>query len=167
MASSARQRPSLTIDPDNLASPFREIRDYWATKCGGRAMPRRADIDPLELPPQHMPYLSILDVLPDTDDFRFRLLGTGITERLGRDSTGRTVREVYAAAQPAMRDWMLDSYRAVVTHKRPVLKRGTLGMVQKEFVDFEALHLPLSEDGERVSMLFGLTHFLDRKPRKG
>jgi hypothetical protein len=77
------------------------------------------------------------------------------------------VREVYAAAQPAMRDWMLDSYRAVVTHKRPVLKRGTLGMVQKEFVDFEALHLPLSEDGERVSMLFGLTHFLDRKPRKG
>ncbi len=167
MASNARQRPSLTIDPDNLVSPLREIRDYWASKCGGRAIPRRADIDPLELPAQHMPYLSILDVLPQTNDFRFRVIGTGITERLGRDSTGKTVREVYAAADRETRDWMLEVYQAVVTHKRPVLKRGTLRMVQKEFVDFEALHVPLSEDGERVSMLFGRTHFLDRKPRKG
>jgi hypothetical protein len=157
----------LTVDPDNLASPLREIRDYWASKCGGRAIPRRADIDPLELPPQHMPYLSILEVLPDTNDFRFRLIGTGITERMGRDSTGRAVREVYAAADRETRDWMLETYQAVVTHRRPVLKRGTLRMVQKDFVDFEALHLPLSEDGERVSMLFGRTHFLERKPRKG
>src|SRR5215469_11693694 len=101
MASSARQRPTLTVDPDNLASPLRELRDYWASKCAGRAMPRRADIDPLDLPPQHMPYLSIIEVLPDTDDFRFRLLGTGITGRMGRDSTGKTVREVYAAADRA------------------------------------------------------------------
>jgi len=167
MATGARKPPSLTVDPDNLASPLREIRDYWAAKSGGRAMPRRADIDPLELPPQHMPYLSIIEVLPDTDDFRFRLLGTGITERLGRDSTGRTVREVYAATDRETRDWMLETYQAVVTRKRPVLKRGTLRMVQKDFVDFEALHLPLSEDGEHVSMLFGRTHFLERKPRKG
>jgi len=167
MASSARQRPSLTIDPDNLASPFREFREYWTSKCAGRAMPRRADVDPLELPRPYMPYLSIIEVLPDTDDFRFRVIGTGITERLGRDSTGRTVREVYAAADRESREWMLEAYQAVVTHKRPVLKRGTLRMVQKDFVDFEALHLPLSEDGERVSMLFGYTHFLDRKPRKG
>ena len=167
MASSARQRPTLTVDPDNLASPLRELREYWASKCAGRAMPRRADIDPLDLPPQHMPYLSIVEVLPDTDDFRFRLLGTGITGRMGRDSTGKTVREVYAAADRETRDWMLEVYQAVVIHKRPVLKRGTLRMVQKDFVDFEALHVPLSEDGERVSMLFGHTHFVDRKPRKG
>ena len=162
-----RKRPSLTVDPGDLASPLREIRDYWASKCGDRAMPRRADIDPLDLPPQHMPFLSILEVLPDRQDFRFRVIGTGITERLGRDSTGKTVREVYATADHETREWMLETYQAVVTHKRPVLKRGTLRMVQKEFVDFEAVHLPLSEDGERVSMLFGRTHFLDRRPHKG
>jgi hypothetical protein len=167
MAISMRKRPSLTVDPTDLTSPLREIRDYWASKCGGRAMPRRADIDPLDLTAQHMPYLSILEVLPDTQDFRFRVIGTGITERLGRDSTGKTVREVYAAADDETREWMLETYQAVVTHKRPVLKRGTLRMVQKDHVDFEALHLPLSEDGERVSMLFGRTHFLDRKSRKG
>lgn len=166
MAIGIRKRPSLTVDPGDLTSPLREVRDYWASKRGGRAMPRRADIDPLDLPPPHMPFLSILEVLPDTQDFRFRVIGTGITERLGRDSTGKTVREVYAAADHETREWMLETYQAVVTHRRPVFKRGTLRMVQKEFVDFEAVHLPLSDDGERVSMLFGRTHFLDRRPPK-
>jgi hypothetical protein len=163
---SARQIQTLTVDPDDLPPALREIREYWAAKCGGRVMPRRADIDPLDLPAPHMPYLSILEVLPGADDFRFRLLGTGITERLGRDSTGKTVREVYATTDAETQQWMLDVYRAVVTHRRPVLKRGTLRMVQKEFVNFEALHVPLSEDGERVTMLFGRTHFHERKVRR-
>lgn len=166
MTSDKRPSQILTVDPTDLAPPLREVREYWAGKCGVRPMPRRQDIDPLELPRSHMPYLSVLEVLSGGDDFRFRLLGTGITDLLGRDSTGKTVREVYAAADSEMRQWMLDVYQAVVTHKRPVLKRGSLRMVQKEYIDFEALHLPLSEDGEHVSMLFGRTHFSDPKRRK-
>lgn len=166
MASKPSPSQTLTVDPADLTSPLREVRDYWAGKCGARPMPRRADIDPLELPRIHMPYLSILEVLGGGDDFRFRLLGTGITDLLGRDSTGKTVREVYAAADSEMRQWMLETYQAAVRHKRPVLKHGSLRMVQKDYINFEALHLPLSEDGEHVTMLFGRTHFLERKPRK-
>lgn len=125
-------------------------------------MPRRADIDPFELPRVYMPYLWIVEVLPDTNDFRFRLLGTAITERFGRDSTGKTVRELYASADPETHSSMLDAYQAVVTHRRPVLERGTMRMVQKDYIDLDALHLPLSEDGEHVSMVFGFIRFLDR-----
>jgi hypothetical protein len=166
MASRAHHGQTWTVDPKDLSPPLGEVKDYWAAKRGARAMPRRADIDPLELR-AHMPYLSMLEVLPDSADFLFRLLGTGITERLGRDSTGKTVRQVYTVADPAIRKWMLDGLQAVVAHKAPVLMGGTLRMVQKDFLRFQTLHLPLSEDGERVSMLFGCTDFPDRDPRKG
>lgn len=122
-------------------------------------MPRRGDIDPLELR-RHLPYLSMIEPVADAGDFRFRLIGTGITERMGRDSTGKTVREAYALADADVRAWMLDVYGAVVTHKRPVLQRGTLRVVRKEYITVEALQLPLSEDGERVSLLFGRTLLL-------
>jgi len=67
------ERIEHVVDPGILVPELQEVRDYWAAKCAGRAMPRRADIDPGELR-QHLPYLSLLDVLPATKDFRFRLL---------------------------------------------------------------------------------------------
>jgi len=147
------------IDPDDLVTELQEVMDYWNAKHGAKAMPRRADIDPLELR-RHLPYLSIFEVLPGAADFRFRLLGTEITGRFGRDSTGRTMREVYGQTYPEVLQWMLDFCTSVVTQKRPVLSHGTLRPVGKDFIVFETLHLPLSEDGERVSMLFGRTRFI-------
>jgi len=153
---------AYVVDPEVLAPELAEVRDYWRAKCGARAMPRRADINPAELR-QHLPYLSLIEVLPDTKDYRFRLLGTAFSEILGRNSTGKTIREVYASADPDVMQWMLDSYDAVVKHKRPVFKRGTLRAVQKEFIAAEAVHMPLSEDGEHVNMLFGRTRFIAGK----
>ena len=158
----AEDRPNelgYIIDPVDLAPELKEVRDYWAMKCAGRAMPRRADIDPADLR-QHLPYLSLLDVLPATKDYRFRLLGTAFAEILGRSNTGKTIREVYASADPDVMQWMLDSYDAVVATKRPVFKRGTLRAVQKDFIAAEAIHMPLSEDDEHVTMLFGRTRFI-------
>ena len=160
----AHEAPYL-IDPAELSRDLAEVRDYCRAKRGSRPMPRRADIDPFELR-AHLPFLSFIEpVAMGTEfDFRFRLLGTGITERMGRDSTGRTLREVYASARPHVLKWMLDAYTAIVTLKRPVYHRGTLGVVNKKFVSFEAIHMPLSEDGEQVSLLFGRTHFIAAKP---
>jgi hypothetical protein len=149
----------IQIDPEDLAAEMQEVRDYWNAKRGTRKMPPRADIDPFELR-RHLPFLSLIEVLPNATDFRFRLLGTEITRQLGRDSTGKTVREVYTTADPELRQWLLDTCASVVARKCPVLGRGTLRAVAKDFIIFETLHLPLSEDGEAVNMLFGRTRFL-------
>jgi hypothetical protein len=149
---------SYRIDPDDLATELREVKDYWDAKRGARAMPRRADIDPHELR-RHLPFLWLVDVLPGAQDFRFRLIGTGITEQLGRDSTGKTLREVYTPTGPAVLKWALAICTNAVRLQRPVVGYGTLRPLDKEFVAFQSLHLPLSEDGERVGMLFGRIHF--------
>ena len=165
----AEDRPDelgYVVDPAELAPELKEVRDYWAAKCAGRAMPRRADIDPAALRP-HLPYLSLLDVLPETKDYRFRLLGTAFAEILGRNSTGKTVRQVYASADPDVMKWMLDTYDAVVATRRPVFKRGSLRAVAKDFIYTEAVHMPLSEDGEHVTMLFGRTRFIVGEDKGG
>jgi len=149
---------SYVIDPPVLAPELRAIKDYWDKKRGARAMPRRADIDPLELR-AHLPYLGLVDVLKDGYDFRFRLLGTEFARLFGRDSTGRTVREVYTAGDPDILHWMLDSYLCVVRSKRPVLRLGSVCAVGKDFIATQGLNMPLSEDGERVNMIFGRTVF--------
>jgi hypothetical protein len=156
-------QPAFTyvVDPDDLAPELRAIRDYWDAKRGTRPMPRRKDVDPLELA-AHLPYLSLVDVLRGGADFRFRLLGTGITGQFGRDSTGKTMSEVYATADPEVLNWIVDSFAMVVTSKRPVLMRGLLRVVDKDFVKFESFHLPLSEDGDEVSMFLGRTRFIER-----
>ena len=41
-----------------------EFLEYWRGKCDGRAMPARADIDPLEIP-RLLPYVYLVDVLDD------------------------------------------------------------------------------------------------------
>jgi hypothetical protein len=150
---------SYVVDPADLAPELHEVKDYWVAKRGNRKLPRRADIDPLELR-QHLPFISLVEVLDDAKDFRFRLLGTEITDVLQRDNTGKTVREVYATAEPDILNWMIEVYALATTRACPVLRRGTLRVVHKEFIAFESLHMPLSDDGEHVNMLFGRSRYI-------
>jgi hypothetical protein len=148
---------SFVVDPPpEEARALRPIIAYWERKRGSRAVPLRADIDPLELK-EHLRQVFLVDALAD-GEFRFRLLGGEITERYGRNSTGKTVREAYSH-MPEIAAWCTRMFQAVVTHKRPVLARGSLHAVRKEFFRFEAISLPLSREGIAVDMIFGAAHY--------
>ena len=66
------------------------LRDYWESKRAGRAMPSRSDISPAQLK-NHLGWVMILDVLPGERDFRYRLIGTLVTQYFSGDATGQTV----------------------------------------------------------------------------
>jgi hypothetical protein len=149
-----------TVDPATLScEPHRELMRYWDTKRGNRRFPRRADIDPLELR-SHLGHLFLIDVLPGGEDYRFRLLGSAMTQRYGRDSTGKTISEAYAAA-PEIGAWILKIFAAVVVDKAPVVSEGRLSVVGKSFVIARALQLPLSDDDHAVTMILGEMRFFD------
>ncbi|MGH6959636.1 MAG: hypothetical protein ACREE7_04055 [Dongiaceae bacterium] len=53
-------------------------------------MPRRADIDPLEIPRRNLPDLMLIDVLHDPERYRYRLVGTRVVApapRIARESS--------------------------------------------------------------------------------
>jgi hypothetical protein len=80
-----------------MASPFSfepdpDVSDNPSFR-GSRALPLRKQVDPVELQ-KHLGSLNLIDCLPDLADFRYRLIGTSVAQAYGRDSTGKTVRQL-------------------------------------------------------------------------
>ncbi len=68
---------------------------YWTQKRGARPMPRKRDIDPIELPPKLLPNIQIIEVIDGGARFRYRLVGTASVDAFGSDYTGRYPDEMF------------------------------------------------------------------------
>lgn len=71
------------------------LRNYWESKRASRAMPSRGDIAPVQLK-EHLGWVMMLEALPGERDFRYRLIGTLVTQYFSNDATGKTVMEAFA-----------------------------------------------------------------------
>lgn len=133
------------------------VHDYWLEKCDGRAMPARADIDPLDLVP-YLPSLMLVDVRPETPHFVYRLVGTREVQVRGVDPTGKPV-ETHAFGLDVA--YALHNYNSVVATRAPWVDRFELLSTDSHIVDGDKLFLPLSEDGSSVNMVLVFTHQAD------
>lgn len=135
-----------------------EVHAYWRAKCGDRAMPARADLDPIDIP-ELLPNLILIDVIPPSGRLRVRLVGTWIVNQFGRDYTGRYLDEIdFGEAQ----DEIVREYSAAAAAAYPVCSDHRYRNLGGQIYDIERLILPLSEDGERVSMLLIVLDFTER-----
>lgn len=125
------------------------LHAHWLAKRGSRRLPSRADFPPEDLR-NWLGYISLVDVMPVPRRFRWRLIGTGIVEHLGRDATGYWFDELYEGDILA---GYVHAYSKAVERRRPVFHDGDLEFVGKDFQHFRSIHLPLSNDGETVTML--------------
>ncbi len=130
----------------------RDLLAWWEGKRGERQVPTRSELNPAELR-AHMGSLELIEVV-EGDDYRYRLLGTHITEAYGRDSTGKTVRELYAD-DPALLCFLLGMYRTVASRGVVGRSQGDLGTVGREYRRFDGLLLPLARDDGEVGWLLG------------
>lgn len=151
------------IDPQHLAHPtLAFLREYWDAKRGNRAMPSRADIRPSELK-EHLGWVLMIEVFPDLSDFRYRLMGTLVTEYFLTDATGKTVTEAFAERGPAAAKAVKALLRKTARERMPVRAYGDAGWIAPGYEEFDALYLPLSDDGEQVNMI--LHGFVFDKPQ--
>ena len=135
--SEATASGGIEINPTELRHPnLAFLRDYWDAKRGTRVMPSRADIRPLDIK-EHLGGIVMIDVLPD--DFRYRLIGTLITEYFFWDATGKTVREAFATQPAAVCDAAPGVYRCVVENRAPLRASGDMGWMAKGIEACEAV----------------------------
>lgn len=128
---------------------------YWNRKRGGRPMPARRDIDPVEVP-QLLPNLQLTEVVDGGTRFRYRLVGTAIVEAFGAEFTGKYVDELLSGDRSRFTH---DFYRAVCTARRPVFIRSRyLGGKDTNHTANRLLML-LSADGVQVNMILGALTF--------
>ena len=135
----------------------RQLYDYWLDRSLDRDMPARADINPAHIP-KLLPYVSLVDVSPDTAKCRIRLAGTRLRDVYDREITGLDLAELDVGDK---RDYWTAAYRRAIDEGKPTqgVVRGP--RVNKEHLVQYWLKLPLRRtDGEGVVMLLCLDYFL-------
>lgn len=141
------------INPVNLENEtLAFLLRYWNVKRGTRAMPSRGDLKASEMK-EHLGWVMIVEVLPDLVDFRYRLIGTLVTQYFLADGTGKTVKQMYAKENPAAGNGIAAIFRKCARDRVVVRAYGDAGWIGEGFESFDCICLPLSEDGEHVNML--------------
>lgn len=141
-----------------IQSPILQLGlSAWNKLRGARGMPAPEDIDPLRLPRQILPHVSLLEIERNPElRFRWRLLGTHITTWLNRDMTGRYWDDIYDARTLAK---LARGPRWVIEHMAPLRCMGSNFRVDDTYLRSESLDMPLSSDGKVVDRLFIVTVF--------
>jgi len=160
---------TLLADHDDTAvappppRPFSDPRmdqayDYWAKKAAGRQMPRRADIDPIDIP-RLLPDVMLVDVA-EGGRYRYRLIGTGNTQAHGMNATGRYLDEVLPGRE--YKAHVLGLYDESVRNRRALYSECLFMSAARNAPErhTKVLFLPLSEDGDVVNIVFVVQIFL-------
>ena len=135
-----------------------ELLTYWERKRADRPMPRRADLDPAEIP-SLLPHLRLTEVVEGGKRFRYRLVGTAIVEAYGNEHTGRHLDEVLSGERLAFVEGL---YRTVCERKRPLFAR-TYYVGPWAVPNFaRRVMVPLSDDGETVNVMVTVLAFNPR-----
>jgi hypothetical protein len=138
-----------------LDQPLEGLYRHWLGKKGARAMPRRADIDPVEIPGEIWPYTMLLDVIwsADTPRFRYRRVGDVFWRTGGREPTGRFIDEVLPE-RAGYRRYVVDIYEETAKRGRPLYTENSFALDgRREPMLTKRITLPLSSDGETVNMV--------------
>ena len=142
-----------------IASPrhlptIKQLHEYWILCCGNRAMPRRADIDPADIP-HLLPKIYLVDIEPAPFRVRYRVVGTDAVEWQGRDFTGHYLDEL-RFNKP---DEVLTLYRRAAEEKAPIFRSTTWPTSNGITRAVETGVFPLSEDGEHVTQCIAIEDF--------
>lgn len=150
---------TFTTDPDlNCESQIlKDILAAWNAARGDRRMPARRDIDPVDLPAVLLPHLLLIDVEHEpARRFRWRLIGTAITARLGRDMTGQYWNDIY---EPEVEAALATGPLWAIENRAPVRTVGIAPIEEKRHLISENLDMPLSDDGVTVNMILAASAY--------
>lgn len=148
-----------------LLSPVnRGLRDHWLRLQGGsRGLPSWSDFDPAAVP-RLLPHLVVVEVTGDPPVFRYRLIGTFITNLAGRDATGRYLD---AALYGDRLEAMIWTFRRCVQTAAPLATVGGIHFAEREWVTAEHVFLPFlgRKDDGKVAIVLGGLDVLDGDER--
>ncbi|MFN3399161.1 MAG: PAS domain-containing protein [Ferrovibrio sp.] len=151
-----RQILSYHDDSHDVAISHPKLRalfDLWDARRGSRQAPPRSDFSHEDLLPW-FGHLMLLDCL-DTNEYRYRLYGTKLTQLFGFDLTGHMV----SASADRIGDKPLDEYARVVRIGAPVYV-SRISPSAREYLKVDKLALPLMEGG-RVTKILGAIYLSD------
>ena len=137
------------IEPEMLPG-FEDLVRLWRKKRGDRPAPAWSDFDFHDFVGWHG-RIAVSDVFYGPFDFRYRLFGAKVTERLKVDYTGKLGSELVACGREPAED--LEFYE--MTSRKMLITRvsGQLYWVSQPHVSATFVEFPLSDTGEMATHL--------------
>lgn len=132
---------------------IRDLADYWLSRRNGGTMPRRRDIDPVDIP-WALSFIWLCDYLPEDRNFRYRLAGEAINEVFGRNVAGKRFHEVLS---PKSAPFIRGRYLPVVDEPAIAHSAGAIYRNADRPIVGERIIFPLSKEGDGADMLLGMT----------
>ncbi|RED47724.1 PAS domain-containing protein [Aestuariispira insulae] len=142
------------IDPDTLASPLAQTYLYWQKIQASRTLPLASDFDPIAIP-QALAHLILVGIEQSPLDFRFRVIGDYINERMKTNYMHQCLSDIPEKG-PSSQIWAF--YERCWSEKKPVLVRLNYIGPYAGIRQSEEIYLPLgNEAGEVTKILVCLT----------
>jgi hypothetical protein len=136
------------LGPETQDDALKRLYVYWTERRKGKRYPSRGDIDPLEFG-YALGRVSLVEVLEGPRRFRYRLVSTSLTARLGYEMTGKFLEEI---PESDMRRYTERLYAAAVERGISLYFRDAPTLDGRRWRT-EGLILPLSSNGTSVDML--------------
>jgi hypothetical protein len=155
---------AIGLDLTSASPRLRAAFEYWSGKRQGRAMPSRRDLDPCDIP-RLLPNIVLVDVQHEpTLDFRYRLIGSAVFDRMADDLNGLFMSEI-PHQRRGTAFW--NNYALVAEGCRPRFVDVTYVGPDYRVRGVQDMLMPLSNDGYRVNMIFAAVEFEFTPDQKG
>lgn len=132
--------------PQQLSGDAAAVFRYWAELANEHGAPTRAQIDPLTHFPRLMPTTMLIGIERDAADdlrFRYRVVGSELTTRAGRELTGKYLDECFPLNQIKAD---LDIYRRCIDEQLCYWGRRTSVVEErKEWETYNRIILPIRD----------------------
>ena len=156
------------LPASDLPDPvLQRLYRYWSALKGTRNAPSRAEIDPVDIPRDVLPDLLLTEVLrPDGGRrYRFRLVGSRVTELAGRDPSRQFLDEALPTAF-GYRDYIIRLYDTIDDIRQPLYSCSsyiTFDTSQAPERGTHRLMLPLLDDAGRLTHVLAAQVFHVRR----
>jgi len=150
MSEESKLHPKSVLQDGGL----QHLRDRWHEWRVGEALPLRPSFDPMEFPRQ-LSLMMMVECVPQPNPLRsydalIRYMGTGWVELFNApwltNTTISALGEIYGER------W-LDLCDRIIAARGPIVVAGRPYQIDKDYLDFEILGLPLSKTGETADYL--------------
>lgn len=121
-----------------------ECLEVWRRQAADR-LP--ATVDPVLFPRAAIRGLNLIEYLPETDDWRIRLVGSLVTDHVGRELRGTGLAQNFSEPD---RGSVRSALRTAADRRAPDLVRRTFHDPRGVTWAYTRLYLPLSSDGATV-----------------
>jgi hypothetical protein len=132
---------------------FRKAYRFWFDHKAGDLLPHASVINPVRIPRDLLPNISIIAVEKGAKRFFVRLVGTGIVHGVGRDLTGKWGEDVEGGAEVVKR------YAICVERRAPVFHEGPHVWPHIDYKHHRVLILPFADSAGEVSRVLGYVEY--------